>query len=292
MTKLVKLVQPGIMREVHYHECSQPGDGKEDWDNSMEKSVEYKTLKSACPIGRLSLCRKKTGKSKSLCGFPFKCFPGTQQGVSPNTKDKEAKSHSNNEGTISKVTLCSSSYREQEKDELIVYLAASKEAVSAVLITEREARQMPIYFVSRALRGPKINYTTMEKLVLALIHASKRLRRIFPSSPITVITDQPIKNYIKPEVLVGCKKCAIQLGEFGIHYRPRVSVKGQVLADFIVERPEEEGQDDSGKEEEPLPTTVDLVQTDIVIWALDRMQSMSDTHDSEEWSSLPLRFSV
>ncbi|GJT69459.1 reverse transcriptase domain-containing protein [Tanacetum coccineum] len=35
--------------------------------------------------------------------------------------------------------------------------------------------------------------------------------------------------------------------------RPRVSVKGQVLADFIVERPEEEGQDDSAKEEEPLP---------------------------------------
>ncbi|GJY40144.1 reverse transcriptase domain-containing protein [Tanacetum coccineum] len=34
---------------------------------------------------------------------------------------------------------------------------------------------------------------------------------------------------------------------------PRVSVKGQVLADFIVERPEEEGQDDSAKEEEPLP---------------------------------------
>ncbi|GJZ15344.1 hypothetical protein Tco_0551021 [Tanacetum coccineum] len=44
-----------------------------------------------------------------------------------------------------------------------------------------------------------------------------------------------------------------QLEEFGIHYRPRVSVKGQVLADFIVERPEEEGQDDSTKEEESLP---------------------------------------
>ncbi|GKG57653.1 hypothetical protein Tco_0587251, partial [Tanacetum coccineum] len=37
-------------------------------------------------------------------------------------------------------------------------------------------------------------------------------------------------------------------------YRPRVSVKGQVLADFIIERPEEESQDDFAKEEEPLPT--------------------------------------
>ncbi|GJZ63487.1 reverse transcriptase domain-containing protein [Tanacetum coccineum] len=65
---------------------------------------------------------------------------------------------------------------------------------------------------------------------------------------------QPIKNVLSnPEVAGRMQKWSIQLGEFGIHYRPRVSVKGQVLADFIVERPEEEGQDDSAREEEPLP---------------------------------------
>ncbi|GKD98950.1 reverse transcriptase domain-containing protein, partial [Tanacetum coccineum] len=66
----------------------------------------------------------------------------------------------------------------REKEELIVYLAPAKETVSAVLMTEKEAKQMPIYFVSRALRGPELNYTSMEKLVLALVHASKRLKRI------------------------------------------------------------------------------------------------------------------
>ncbi|GJV74117.1 reverse transcriptase domain-containing protein [Tanacetum coccineum] len=75
-----------------------------------------------------------------------------------------------------------------------------------------------------------------------------------PVMVIIVITDQPIKNILSnPEVAGRMQKWSIQLGEFGIHYRPRVSVKGQVLADFIVERPEEEGQDDSAKEEEPLP---------------------------------------
>ncbi|GJW62491.1 reverse transcriptase domain-containing protein [Tanacetum coccineum] len=97
-----------------------------------------------------------------------------------------------------------------EKEELIIYLAAAKETVSAVLMTKREAKQMPIYFVSRALRGPEVNYTSMEKLVLALVHASKRLKR------------------------------------------PRVSVKGQILADFIVERPEEESSDTLMGEEEEL----------------------------------------
>nr|GEW49111.1 reverse transcriptase domain-containing protein [Tanacetum cinerariifolium] len=51
-----------------------------------------------------------------------------------------------------------------EKEELIVYLAAAKETVSAVLMTEREAKQMSIYFVSKALRGPELNYTSMEKV--------------------------------------------------------------------------------------------------------------------------------
>ncbi|GJS43964.1 reverse transcriptase domain-containing protein [Tanacetum coccineum] len=142
----------------------------------------------------------------------------------------------------------------EEKEELVIYLAAFKEAVSVVLMTEREAKQMAIYFVSRALRGPEVNYTSMEKMVLALVHASKRLRRYFQAHPIVVITDQPIKNILSnPEVAGRMQKWSIQLGEFGIHYRPRISVKGQVLADFIVERPEEEDPDDSAKEGEPLP---------------------------------------
>ncbi|GJZ65921.1 reverse transcriptase domain-containing protein [Tanacetum coccineum] len=39
----------------------------------------------------------------------------------------------------------------KEKEELIVYLAAAKEAISAVLMTDREGKQVPVYFVSRAL---------------------------------------------------------------------------------------------------------------------------------------------
>ncbi|GJT78639.1 reverse transcriptase domain-containing protein [Tanacetum coccineum] len=106
----------------------------------------------------------------------------------------------------------------KEKEELIIYLAAAKEAISAVLMTEREGKQIPIYFVSRALRGPEINYNPMEKLVLALLSASRRLKRYFQAHAIIVITDQPIKQLL-------------------------ASIKGQILADFIVERPEEESPD-------------------------------------------------
>ncbi|GJY75038.1 reverse transcriptase domain-containing protein [Tanacetum coccineum] len=105
-----------------------------------------------------------------------------------------------------------------EKEKLIVYFAATKETVSAILMTEREAKQMPNYFVSRALRGQEINYTSMEKLVLALVLS-------------------------RPEVAGRLQKWSIELGEYVIHYRPRVSVKGQILTYFIVERPEEDSPD-------------------------------------------------
>ncbi|GJZ44685.1 reverse transcriptase domain-containing protein [Tanacetum coccineum] len=112
-----------------------------------------------------------------------------------------------------------------KKEELIVYLAAAKETVSVVLMTKWEAKQMPIYFVSRALRGPEVNYTSMEKLVLALVHASKCLKRCFQAHTIIVITDQPIQQVLS---------------------RPEV-------ADFIVEQPEEESPYTLMGEEEELP---------------------------------------
>ncbi|GKE18573.1 reverse transcriptase domain-containing protein [Tanacetum coccineum] len=40
----------------------------------------------------------------------------------------------------------------KERDELIMYLAAAKEAINTVLMTEKDGKQMPVYFVSRALR--------------------------------------------------------------------------------------------------------------------------------------------
>nr|GEY74147.1 reverse transcriptase domain-containing protein [Tanacetum cinerariifolium] len=57
----------------------------------------------------------------------------------------------------------------REKEELVMYLVAATEAISAVLMTERDGKQVPIYFVSRALQGPKILYTPMEKLILTLL---------------------------------------------------------------------------------------------------------------------------
>ncbi|GKD20365.1 reverse transcriptase domain-containing protein [Tanacetum coccineum] len=99
-----------------------------------------------------------------------------------------------------------------EKEELIMHLVAAQKAVSAVLITEREAKQMPVYFVSRALQ------------VLS-----------------------------RPEVTKRLQKRSIELGEYDIQYRPRISVKGQILVDFIVERLEDDSPNTPMETDEELP---------------------------------------
>ncbi|GKG46724.1 reverse transcriptase domain-containing protein, partial [Tanacetum coccineum] len=94
----------------------------------------------------------------------------------------------------------------------------------------------------------------MEKFLLALVHASKHLKRYFQAHPIIVITNQPIQQVLsRPEVVGRLQKWSIELGEYAIHYRPRVSVKRQILADFIVERPEDDSPNTLMEVEEELP---------------------------------------
>ncbi|GJX95497.1 reverse transcriptase domain-containing protein [Tanacetum coccineum] len=117
-------------------------------------------------------------------------------------------------------------------EELIVYLSATHGAISVVLMTERGTVQTPIYFVSRTLQGPELNYTPQEKLVLSLVFAVKRLWMYFQAHPIVVVTDQPIKQSISRLDVAGrLQKWSVMLGEHNITYWPKTSVKGQILVD-------------------------------------------------------------
>nr|GEX84723.1 reverse transcriptase domain-containing protein [Tanacetum cinerariifolium] len=89
----------------------------------------------------------------------------------------------------------------KEKKELIMYLAAVKEAISALMMTKRDGKQL-------------------------------------------------LSN---PEVTVRLLKWRFKLGEHDIKYRPKTSVKGQILADFIVERPEDDTPNTSIEDREELP---------------------------------------
>ncbi|GJW70018.1 reverse transcriptase domain-containing protein [Tanacetum coccineum] len=94
----------------------------------------------------------------------------------------------------------------------------------------------------------------MEKLVLALLSASRRLKRYFQAHAIIVITDQPIKQLLSNSEIIGrMLKWKFELEGYDIQYRPRASIKGKLLADFIAERPEEESPDVPMTEPKEIP---------------------------------------
>ncbi len=70
--------------------------------------------------------------------------------------------------------------------ELLLYLAASPVAFSAALVQETDAGQKPVYFVSKALQAAKTRYIEVEKLVHALVMASRKLKHYFHAHKITV----------------------------------------------------------------------------------------------------------
>ena len=76
----------------------------------------------------------------------------------------------------------------------------------------------------------------MEKLILALVTAARKLRPYFQAHTIEVPTEYPMKQVLhKPETSGRLMKWAIELSEFDIRYKPKTAIKGQVLADFVME---------------------------------------------------------
>ncbi|XP_021985131.1 uncharacterized protein LOC110881062 [Helianthus annuus] len=126
-------------------------------------------------------------------------------------------------------------------EDLLLYLSASKTTISAVMMVEREGKQIPIYFISRTLKGPEERYMPLEKLALALVFASRRLRRYFQGHKVTLMTDQPLQKVLRrPELSGRLAKWAVELGEQSLEFKARTAMKGQILADFLAEVPKDE----------------------------------------------------
>ena len=76
----------------------------------------------------------------------------------------------------------------------------------------------------------------MEKLILVLVTTFRKLRPYFQAHTVEVPTEYPMKQILhKLETSGRPIKWAIELSEFDIRYKPRITVKGQILADFIME---------------------------------------------------------
>ncbi|GJR40363.1 reverse transcriptase domain-containing protein [Tanacetum coccineum] len=117
-----------------------------------------------------------------------------------------------------------------------------------ILLGPNECHGQPI----NALAGRST--TPHGKTGVALTQRSRRSKRYFQTH--TFICNHKIsqKQLLSNSEITGrMLKWKFELEGYDIQYRPRISIKGQILADFIVERPEEESPDELMTEPEELP---------------------------------------
>jgi hypothetical protein len=123
---------------------------------------------------------------------------------------------------------------------LLLYVAASNSTISAALVQEKQdgqiKRQAPVYFVSEVLSLSKKNYIELEKVLYAVLMASRKLWHYFQAYHIIIPSSQPLKDIMRNrEATWRIGKWVAELNEFTIDYVHRSSIQSQALADSIAD---------------------------------------------------------
>ena len=93
-----------------------------------------------------------------------------------------------------------------------------------------------MYYVSKALTDAESRYPKSDKIALALVTATQKLRPNFQAYPVIIMTSFPLQIILaKSDASGRLLKWSVELGEFDISFRPRTVIKGQVIADLIAD---------------------------------------------------------
>jgi ribonuclease HI len=130
----------------------------------------------------------------------------------------------------------------QSSEPLHLYVAATTQVVSAVIVVERVEEghalpiQRPVYYISEVLSETKARYPQIQKLLYAVVLARRKLRHYFEAHPVTVISSFPLGEIIhNPDAVGRIAKWSIELMGETLTYAPRKAIKSQILADFVTE---------------------------------------------------------
>jgi hypothetical protein len=106
-----------------------------------------------------------------------------------------------------------------------------------VLMQEEEGKEFTVAYLSRRLVDAETRYTFIEKLCLSLYYACSKCQHYLLSSYCVVTCQHDVVRYLMQQPILRSRggKWAYSLVEYELEFEPLRSVKGQVLADFIVD---------------------------------------------------------
>jgi hypothetical protein len=130
----------------------------------------------------------------------------------------------------------------QDDEPLYLYVAATTQVVSAIIVVERaeEGHALPVqravYYISEVLSETKARYPQVQKLLYAVVLARRKLRHYFEAHPIMVVSSFPLGEIIRnPDAAGRITKWSVELMGETLAYAPRKAIKSQILADFVAD---------------------------------------------------------
>ena len=78
--------------------------------------------------------------------------------------------------------------RLKEEEVLLAYIAVALHAVSLVLIQVDDGVQRPVYYMSKSLHEAEVHYLPLEKAILAMVHATRKLPHYFQAHTVVALT--------------------------------------------------------------------------------------------------------
>jgi ribonuclease HI len=128
------------------------------------------------------------------------------------------------------------------REPMLLYIAATLRVVSVVIVVERNEEgkelpvQRPVYYLSEVLTLSNKNYPHYQKVAYDVYMAARKLKHYFEEHPITVVSTTLFSE------IIGCKdatgrvvKWAIELAAHTIQYKPRTTIKSQIIADLFAD---------------------------------------------------------
>ena len=79
---------------------------------------------------------------------------------------------------------------------LFAYIAIAFYTISLVLIRVDNGIQRPVYYVSKSLNEAEVRYLPLEKALLAVVHATRKLPHYFQAHTVVVLTQLPLKSIL------------------------------------------------------------------------------------------------
>lgn len=127
------------------------------------------------------------------------------------------------------------------KDFQIFSFASENTIVGVLLQKNDEGQEQPISFMSRALQNSKLNYTTMEKQVYALVKSLKHFRIFIGYNKIVgYVPHAAVKDILAQQDCLGVRrKWVSKIQKYDLEIKPTKLIKGQGLAKMLARGNEE-----------------------------------------------------